>query len=84
MSGLLSASELDQISTTDTEPSESDSEETSAEDPLAGSMSASSSTGKLLLTSDYNFKSVHFNGGTSVSENSVIIVHLMCWLYMSS
>lgn len=47
MSGLLSASELDQISTTDTEASESESdEETSAEDPLAGSMSASSSSGE--------------------------------------
>lgn len=48
MSGLLSASEIDQISTTDTEASESESEGTSAEDPLAGSMSASSTTGMYL------------------------------------
>lgn len=45
MSGLLSASELDQISTTDTEASESESEETSAEDQLGGSMSTGSGSG---------------------------------------
>lgn len=48
---LLSASELDDISTTDTEASESESEEPSAEDQLAGSMSAGSNTGTISFMS---------------------------------
>jgi len=44
VSGLLSNSELDQISTTDTEVSDSESEETSAEDKPGGSISTSSGT----------------------------------------
>lgn len=42
--GLLSASELEELSTTDTEASESETEVSSAADPLAGSMSAGSSS----------------------------------------
>ncbi|XP_067934772.1 peregrin-like [Watersipora subatra] len=51
MSGLLSASELDQISTTDTDASDSESEGTSAEDQATGNISTSSS-GRRLRSAD--------------------------------
>jgi len=45
---LLSASELDELSETETEASETESE-TSMEDPLAGSMSAGSTSCELAV-----------------------------------
>lgn len=57
---LLSASELEEISTTDTDASESESEAVmSASDPLAGSMSAGSSSCKGLYHTHSNSHSRH-------------------------